>query len=41
VAANALLHLVGANHHGEGVPADEALDAAFHLLAAGEWRLLA
>ena len=40
VAADAFLNLVGAHHHGQRVPAHQALDAAFHLLAAGERRLL-
>ena len=40
VTANAFLNLIGAHHHGERIPADEALDAAFHLLAAGERGLL-
>ena len=40
VSANAFLHFVGAHHHGQSIPADEALDAAFHLLAAGKRRLL-
>ena len=32
--------LVGPHHHGQGVPAHQALDAALHLLAAGKGRLL-
>ena len=40
VAADAFLNLVGTHHHGQRVPAHQALDAAFHLLAAGERRLL-
>ena len=40
VSADAFLNLVGANHHGQRIPADQALDAAFHLLAAGKGRLL-
>ena len=38
--ADAFLNLVGAHHHGQRVPADQALDAALHLLAAGKRRLL-
>jgi hypothetical protein len=40
VAADAFLNFVGAHHHGEGVPTNQALDAALHLLASGEGRLL-
>ena len=40
VSANAFLNFVGAHHHGQSVPAHQALDAAFHLLASGKWRLL-
>ena len=39
VSANAFLDLIRANDHGQRVPADKALDAPFHLLAAGKWRL--
>ena len=39
VATDSLFHLVGAHDHGERVPADQALDAAFHFLAAGKGRL--
>ena len=40
VAADALFGLVRAHHHGQRVPADEALDAALDLAAARERRLL-
>ncbi len=40
VSANAFLNLISADHHGQGVPAHQALDAALHFLAAGKWRLL-
>src|SRR5271165_398453 len=40
MSANAFLNLVGADDHGHGIPAHQALDAAFHLLAAGKRRLL-
>ena len=40
VAADAVLGLVGLHHHGERVPADEALDAPLDLAAAGERRLV-
>ena len=40
VSANAALDLVGPHHHGQGIPAHQALDAALHLLAAGKRRLL-
>ena len=39
VAADALFRLVGAHDHRRGVPADEALDAALDLGAAGHQRL--
>ncbi len=39
VSANAFLNFVGANDHSHGVPAHQALDAALHFLAAGEWGL--
>ena len=38
VAANAVVHAIGANHHGQGIPADQALDAALDFLIAGEDR---
>ena len=41
MAADAFLLLVGPYDHGQGVPPDQALDAAFHLLASREWSLLA
>ena len=41
VAADALLDLVGLDHHRQRVPAHEALDAALDLAAAGKRRLLA
>ena len=40
VSANAALDLVGPHHHGQGIPAHQALDAALHFLAAGKRRLL-
>ena len=40
MSANALLNFISPHHHGQGVPAHQALDAAFHLLAAGKRRLL-
>ena len=40
MSANAFLQLVGADHHGQCIPAHQALDAALHLLAAGKRRLL-
>ena len=40
MSADAFLNLVGADHHGHGIPAHQALDAALHFLAAGKWRLL-
>ena len=41
VPANAFLNLVGADNHRHCIPPNQALDAAFHLLAAGERRLVA
>src|SRR5450631_207499 len=40
VTANAALDLVGPHHHGQGIPAHQALDAALHFLAARKGRLL-
>ena len=40
VAADAFLGLVGAHDHRRGVPADQALDAALEVRAAGHERLL-
>ena len=40
VPADAAFLPVGAHHHGQGVPADQALDAALDFWAAGEGRLL-
>ena len=40
MSADAFLNLVRAYHHGQRIPADQALDAPFHLLAARKWRLL-
>ena len=40
VPADAFLNFVGADDHRQRVPANQALDAAFHLLAAGKRRLL-
>ncbi len=39
VAADVVLHAVGANDHGQSVPANKALDAALEFLVAGEERL--
>ena len=39
VPADAFLDLVGADDHGKRIPAHQALDAALHFLAAGEWSL--
>jgi len=36
VAADVVLDAIGAHDHSEGVPANEALDAAFEFLVAGE-----
>src|SRR5207237_1404805 len=41
VAAEGAVLLVGADDHGHGVPADDALDATFEVAAAGEARLFA
>src|SRR6266851_4450429 len=38
VAADVVLDAVRAYHHGQGVPADEALDTALEFLVAGEKR---
>ena len=40
VAADALLNLIGSHHHGQRIPAHQALYATLHLLAAGERGLL-
>src|SRR5207253_5417005 len=40
VSADAVLLFVGADHHGHGVPAHQALDPPLHFLAAWKWRLL-
>ncbi len=40
MSADAFLDLVGSHHHGQRVPAHQALDAALHFLAAGKGRLL-
>src|SRR5436190_1913575 len=40
VAADAVLHFVGADHHSQRIPTNNALNAAFHFLTAGEWGLL-
>ena len=40
VPADAVFHPVGPNHHGHGVPPDDALDAPFDFPAAGVDRLL-
>ena len=40
VAADTFLNLVGLHHHGQRIPAHEALDAALDLTAAGKRRLL-
>ncbi len=39
VAADIVLHAIGAHDHGQRVPADEALDATLEFLVAGEKRL--
>ena len=39
VAADIVLHAIGAHDHGQRVPADQALDAALDFLIAGERRL--
>ena len=39
MAADAWRVLVGADHHGHGVPADQAFDAPFDFAAAGEGSL--
>jgi hypothetical protein len=39
VATDARMLAVGSHHHGHGVPADDALDAAFDLPAAWKGRL--
>jgi len=36
MAANAVIYSIGANHHGEGVPTDQAFDPALDLLVAGK-----
>src|SRR6266436_5397005 len=36
VAADVVLDAVRSHHHGQGVPADEALDAALQFLVTGE-----
>src|SRR5258708_23443409 len=41
VTADVVLDAVRAHHHGQCVPADEALDAALQLLVAGKKRLQA
>src|SRR6266851_4927973 len=41
VAADVVLHAIGAHHHGQRIPANQALDAAFEFLIAGEKRLQA
>ncbi len=40
VPANAVVHAVGAHHHGQSVPANQALDPALDLLVAGKDGLL-
>ena len=40
VAADARRGLVGPQHHGHGVPADQAADAPLHVLVAGKGRFL-
>src|SRR5260370_702160 len=39
VPADVVLHAIGAHHHGQRVPANQALDAALEFLIAGEKRL--
>src|SRR5260370_13444130 len=41
LTADVVLHAVRAHHHGQRVPADEALDAALQFLVAGKKRLQA
>jgi len=36
MAANAVVDSIGAHHHGQGVPADQAFDPALNLLVAGK-----
>ncbi len=38
VATDVVLHAVGAHDHGDGVPTNEALDAALKFLIARKWR---
>src|SRR5271166_6672877 len=38
VAANVVLHAIGADHHGKSVPTNEGLYTTFELLVAGEER---
>ena len=38
--ADTFLEFVRPHYHGEGVPTHQALDTAFHFLAAGKGRLL-
>src|SRR5437660_2287559 len=40
MSANAFLNLIGADHHGKRIPADQAFDAAFHFLTPWAGRLL-
>src|SRR6202035_5084357 len=40
MAANAVVDSIGAHHHGQRVPADQALDPALDLLVAGKDSLL-
>src|SRR5712692_1915416 len=39
MAANTVVESIRANHHGQGVPADQAFDPALNLLVAGEHSL--
>src|SRR5258708_32640103 len=40
MAANAVVDSIGADHHGQRVPADQALDPALDLLVTGKYSLL-
>ena len=40
VTADSLLKLVGSDHHGQRIPAHQALDATLHFLTAGKRGLL-
>src|SRR5258708_10279656 len=40
MTANAVVDSIGANHHGQRVPADQALDPALDFLVSGKYSLL-